>query len=195
MTQSQDSLSVVLPVHNDAANLTRRVGELLEFLPELTVPFEIVIVDNGSTDRTDETAHELALQYPQLRVCRHPNRQTNEELASQSLNETVSDFVITVAENGAVSTVRLKQLWTCREVESPHSQAQVTDPSVADRLKNWAIKLPQPETPAPEEAELRMMRRHSVDELAIHFRSRKTPAPLWATVLPPEANVGATLNQ
>jgi glycosyltransferase involved in cell wall biosynthesis len=116
MTQSQDSLSVVLPVHNDAANLTRRVGELLEFLPELTVPFEIVIVDNGSTDRTDETAHELALQYPQLRVCRHPKRQTNEELASQSLNETVSDFVITVAENGAVSTVRLKQLWTVEKL-------------------------------------------------------------------------------
>ena len=195
MTQSQDSLSVVLPVYNDAANLTRRVGELLEFLPELTVPFEIVIVDNGSTDRTDETAHELARQYPQLRVCRHPKRQSDEELAAQSLNKTASDFVITVAENGPVSTVRLKQLWTCREIQSPRSPAQIHDPSVADRLKNWAIQLPQTDLPAPDEAELRMMRRHSVDDLAIRFRSRKSPAPLWATVVPTEPTVNAPLNQ
>ena len=47
MAKSQYSLSVVLPVFNDAANLTQRVSELLEFLPELTEPFEVVIIDNG----------------------------------------------------------------------------------------------------------------------------------------------------
>jgi glycosyltransferase involved in cell wall biosynthesis len=65
------SLSVILPVHNAEETLTRVVGNLLEFLPELTARFEIVVVDDASADHTVDIADELRRLYPQVRLARH----------------------------------------------------------------------------------------------------------------------------
>lgn len=65
------SLSVILPVCSAAESLERVVGRLLEMLPDLTGRFEILIVDDASTDNTPEIADELRRTYPQVRVIRH----------------------------------------------------------------------------------------------------------------------------
>ena len=69
------SLSIVLPVHNAQNTLACDVHLLLELLPDITPRFEILIVDDASSDHTEEIAHELSLQYPQVRVKRHLRRQ------------------------------------------------------------------------------------------------------------------------
>ena len=38
---------------------------LLEVLPELTPRWDVLVMDNGSTDATVEVAHELVGRYPQ----------------------------------------------------------------------------------------------------------------------------------
>lgn len=65
------SLSVILPVSSAAESLGRVVGRLLEMLPDLTGRFEILIVDDASTDHTPEIADEWRRTYPQVRVIRH----------------------------------------------------------------------------------------------------------------------------
>jgi glycosyltransferase involved in cell wall biosynthesis len=64
-------LSIVVPVRNAEAALTGQVERLLEVLPELTPRFEILVIDDGSTDHTADVARELACRYPQLRLVRH----------------------------------------------------------------------------------------------------------------------------
>ena len=64
------SLSVILPLYNAEATLARQVGQLLDVLPDLATRFEILVVDDGSTDHTDEIAHDLRQQYPQLKIAR-----------------------------------------------------------------------------------------------------------------------------
>jgi len=66
-----DSLSVVLPVQNAEGTLAKQVALLLEIVPDLSDRFEILLVDDGSTDHTLDLAQELARRYPQLRVLRH----------------------------------------------------------------------------------------------------------------------------
>ena len=66
-------LSYFFPAHNEEANLEGLVGEALETLPRLAARFEIVIVDDGSKDRTAALADALAAGHPDVvRVVHHP---------------------------------------------------------------------------------------------------------------------------
>ena len=46
----RDSLSILVPAYNVQATLGSHVGRLLEVAGELTGRFEILIIDNGSSD-------------------------------------------------------------------------------------------------------------------------------------------------
>ncbi len=65
-------LSYFFPAHNEEANLEGLVREALETLPSLADTFEIIAVNDGSTDRTAEIADRLAAEHPGLvRVVHH----------------------------------------------------------------------------------------------------------------------------
>jgi glycosyltransferase involved in cell wall biosynthesis len=69
-------LSFFFPAHNEEANLEAFVAEALETLPTLADVFEIIAVDDGSTDRTASIADVLAAANPYLvRVVHHPVNQ------------------------------------------------------------------------------------------------------------------------
>jgi glycosyltransferase involved in cell wall biosynthesis len=68
------SLSVLLPVRNVESSLAGEVEQILEVLAELTGRFELVIIDDRSTDGTWEVAQELAHNYPQIRLVADPIR-------------------------------------------------------------------------------------------------------------------------
>ncbi len=63
-------LAVVVPVHNEAANIGDLVREIHAALADVTT-FEVVVVDDGSDDETPATLAELAKRYPRLRSFRH----------------------------------------------------------------------------------------------------------------------------
>jgi len=66
-------LSWFFPAHNEAANLEGLIAEALETLPNLADTFEIIAVDDGSTDRTPEIADALAGSHPDVvRAVHHP---------------------------------------------------------------------------------------------------------------------------
>ena len=65
-------LSYFFPAHNEEANLESLVAEALETLPTLAETFEIIAVDDGSTDHTAGLADALAASHPDLvRVVHH----------------------------------------------------------------------------------------------------------------------------
>jgi glycosyltransferase involved in cell wall biosynthesis len=163
MAKVQDSLTVVLPSYNDAVNLPRRVHELLEFLPELTPRFDILIVDTGSSDSTDEVACELERDFPQLQLSRQTRRTTTDRLATLVYQHSTSDFVALVRENARVSTVQLQRLWARRRLaQSRNVAAGGHEPSVIERLKSWASQLASPE-PRAAEPEIQMICRRHLD--------------------------------
>jgi glycosyltransferase involved in cell wall biosynthesis len=61
-----ERLSYFFPAHDEAANLEGLVEEALEALPSLARTFEIVIVDDGSSDATPGIADRLATAHPGL---------------------------------------------------------------------------------------------------------------------------------
>jgi len=59
-------LSVILPVFNEAHNLKELLPALFRSLEGLGLSFEVIVVDDGSTDQTGEIVRQLA--QPELRL-------------------------------------------------------------------------------------------------------------------------------
>lgn len=56
----EDSISVVLPAHNEEGNIEFVTRRALEVLPTITSQFEIIVVDDGSTDGTGAIVDDLS---------------------------------------------------------------------------------------------------------------------------------------
>lgn len=69
-SDAQLALSVVVPVHDERENIAPLVREIVAALSGV-VPFEIVYVDDGSSDGTGEALQLMQQQVPNLRVLRH----------------------------------------------------------------------------------------------------------------------------
>jgi glycosyltransferase involved in cell wall biosynthesis len=66
-------LSYFFPAHNEEANVAGLVEEALAVLPTLADTFEIIIVNDGSRDRTRAIADELTASHPGVvRAVHHP---------------------------------------------------------------------------------------------------------------------------
>lgn len=65
-TMSEPEISVVIPALNERESLPQLHKELTEVLSQLGRRYEIVIVDDGSTDGTTEVCREMAARDPNL---------------------------------------------------------------------------------------------------------------------------------
>lgn len=97
----KSSLSVVLPVCNDQAHLSRRLSSLLEVLPELAVRFEMAVIDHGSSDATAEVAHDLAAGYPQVCALSYPRSLDGSSVLRHGLQATSGEMVLLVMDPSA----------------------------------------------------------------------------------------------
>jgi glycosyltransferase involved in cell wall biosynthesis len=65
-------LSIVMPAHNEQDYLEPAVAEVVHGLRARGRPFEVIIFENGSTDRTAHVARELEEKYEQASALFHP---------------------------------------------------------------------------------------------------------------------------
>ena len=60
--------SIIIPAHNEQNRLPGTLDQILQFLQQQTFTSEVIVVENGSADRTYEIAHQFAKEHANLYV-------------------------------------------------------------------------------------------------------------------------------
>ena len=89
-------LSVVIPAHNEESGIAHSVSVIREILDTCDINWEIVVVDDGSSDRTFERLRELAGQEVRLRGLRFSRNFGKEAALLAGLNIAKGDAVVTI---------------------------------------------------------------------------------------------------
>lgn len=63
--------SIILPAYNEAVSIERAIRETAAVFGALHGPFEILVVDDGSSDGTAALVASLRQDFPQVRLLRH----------------------------------------------------------------------------------------------------------------------------
>ncbi len=66
-------MSVFFPCYNEEKNVPLMVRQAAEFLPSVADEYEMIVVNDGSTDRTAQVTQALQEVHPQLKLVSHEN--------------------------------------------------------------------------------------------------------------------------
>ncbi|WP_428261286.1 glycosyltransferase family 2 protein [Haliangium sp.] len=105
-------LTIGLPAFNEEASLAGVIDELLAALPGWIDDFELLCVNDGSTDRTATILDGLAAREPRMRVVHHPNNRGLAGFSTSLLDRARGEFLVAVSADGQVTPDMVRALWT-----------------------------------------------------------------------------------
>ena len=98
MSQSEPELSVVVPVRNEAGNIAPLVSEIAAALKDRA--FEIVYVNDGSTDATEQELRDLMAKRAWLRQVRHQTSCGQSAAVRTGVAAAHAEIVVTLDGDG-----------------------------------------------------------------------------------------------
>ena len=100
-------LSVIYPVYNEQNALRSAIHRSVAALQELGIEWEIVIVDDGSTDATGRVAKQAAREFPRIKLVTNPINQGQGFSIARGVQAASGNVVI---HNGADYPFDLRDL-------------------------------------------------------------------------------------
>src|ERR1039457_5019147 len=98
-----ESVSIVLPALNEAKNLEGTIASALAAVSKLVSEFEVLVVDDGSTDATAEVCRRLPFANPSIRLCRHEQQRGYGAALRTGLTKAGCDLVFFTDADGQFS--------------------------------------------------------------------------------------------
>ncbi len=68
MSSQNPYLSIVIPAHNEELRLPPSLAKIHAFLSQQPYTYEVIVVENGSQDRTSEVTREFAKTHPYVKL-------------------------------------------------------------------------------------------------------------------------------
>lgn len=143
---------VVLPAYNEEQALPHLLDSIIENLSEEQQDYSIIVVNDGSSDRTGEVADSYAARHP-IRVLHNDTNKGLAETMRRGLMEAVSkagpkDIIVTMdADNTHPAGLALRMIRSIREgndviIASRYREgSQVRGVSLIRRFLSWAASL------------------------------------------------------
>jgi len=108
------SLSVVMPVYNEAAGVADVVAEVRRHVLDEVPSSELVLVDDRSTDETREVLASIALDDPRLRLLVNDVNLGHGPTVRRALDASVGEWIFHLDSDGQVDAAEFATLWGLR---------------------------------------------------------------------------------
>jgi len=89
-------ISVVIPIHNEEANIPLLLARLKSVMDALERPYEIICVDDGSTDRSLEMLLQALRENPNLKVVELTRNYGQHPAVMAGFSQSKGEIVITI---------------------------------------------------------------------------------------------------
>lgn len=101
--------SIILPCYNEEDGVARTLGQLVEGAPD-GAGFEIIAVDDGSTDATGVRLREMAARVPHLKLIIHPENRGYGAAIKAGLRQAKSEVIVITDADGTYPNGRIPEL-------------------------------------------------------------------------------------
>jgi len=144
-------LSVVIPARNEEGSIEETLQNLARTLRAEHIPFEIVVADDGSTDRTVSCVDGMAGEYPEIRLVRNTGRHGFGMAVRLGLEHATGEAIAVVMADGSDSSAdlvtyyqKLLEGYDCafgsRFVRGGATRGYPVHKLILNRMANWFIK-------------------------------------------------------
>lgn len=103
------SLSVVLPAYNEAENIGQAIASAVKYLRDRQICYEIIVVNDGSTDATKAIVTDLAAKNPQIRLINHPHNLGYGSALRSGFDQALSEYIFLTDSDGQFDISDLDQ--------------------------------------------------------------------------------------
>lgn len=104
------NLSVFFPAYNEEANVERVVLNFNAILPQVADNYEIIIVNDGSKDRTREIADRLVKEDQKVRAVHHDKNQGYGAAVRSGINACTKEYLFFTDGDGQFDVSQLSDL-------------------------------------------------------------------------------------
>jgi glycosyltransferase involved in cell wall biosynthesis len=108
---SSNGLVVVVPALNEESDIEKTIRELLPVVRPAGIPFEIVAVNDGSTDQTGAVMDRLAAEISELRVFHHDSPRGVGPSFAEVLRATQAPYITLIPGDNAYTATSLESLF------------------------------------------------------------------------------------
>jgi len=106
-----NGLSIFFPAYNDSGTIASLVITALRTARELTPDHEVIVVNDGSADKTAEILDELARTYPQVRVVHHETNRGYGGALRSGFASATRDLIFYTDGDAQYDPAEMEVLW------------------------------------------------------------------------------------
>lgn len=107
-------LSIVIPVHNEQENIETLLREVESVFLSSVINYEILVVDDGSTDNTTNVLRKLQSLSINLTVIQHTVNRGQSAALLSGVKQSKSAWIVTLDGDGQNDPLDILQLWDRR---------------------------------------------------------------------------------
>ena len=171
------SISVFFPAFNDEKTIARMVTDALALLPALADDYEVIIINDGSADRTAAALDELARTQPHVRAVHHPRNRGYGAALRTGFASATKELIFYTDGDGQYDVRELAKLLPLMtnkvevvngyKLKRADRRRRIVIGAFYNRLARWLFRLPIRDV----DCDFRLLRRSIFDRVSLETSS------------------------